>query len=34
MMKIWNKMMGAFSFPHDLEELVKKLAMKQVAKSF
>ena len=26
--KIWNKMMGAFSFPHDLEELVKKLAMK------
>ena len=32
--KIWKKMMGAFSFPHDSEELVKKLAMKHVAKSF
>ena len=26
--KIWKKMMGAFSFPSDSEELVKKLAMK------
>jgi len=32
--KIWKKMMGAFSFPPDSEELVKKLTMKQVAKSF
>ena len=32
--KLWDKMMGAFSFPHDSEELVKKLAMKQAAKSF
>ena len=26
--KIWKKMMEAFSFPHDSEELIKKLAMK------
>ena len=32
--KIWQKMMGAFSFPPDPKELVKKLAMKQVAKRF
>jgi hypothetical protein len=32
--KIWKKMTGAFSFPLDSEELVKKLAMKQAAKSF
>ena len=32
--KIWKKMMGAFSFPLDSEELIKKLAMKQAAKSF
>ena len=32
--KIWKKMMGAFSFPHDSKELVKKLAMKLAAKSF
>ena len=32
--KIWKKMMMAFSFPLDLEELVKKLVMKQAAKSF
>ena len=32
--KIWKKMTGAFSFPPDSEELVKKLAMKQAAKSF
>ena len=32
--KIWKKMMGEFSFPPDSEELIKKLAMKQAAKSF
>ena len=32
--KIWKKMMGAFSFPPDSKELVKKLAMKQAVKSF
>ena len=33
-MKLWNMMMEAFSFPCDSEELIKKLAMKQAAKSF
>jgi hypothetical protein len=32
--KIWIKMIGAFSCPLDSEELIKKLAMKQAAKSF
>ena len=32
--KIWEKMMGAFSFPPNSEELIKKLVMKQAAKSF
>ena len=26
--KIWKKMMGAFSFPPDSKELIKKLTMK------